>query len=209
MLNKKKSRGCLGIFVGVVGVAGRALQPFLPFPKQITVSKPIFVCIRLGLCKLSILLLLNRLRGIFTFLCFPKKKIIVESPGPNNFASETGTIALSLIFVHSAIVVIRAQQLQPHLSCHFSAAETGAIALSSTLVRPCFGHCQHHTARDGTTRGPQKKKNSQGVDPRTSPKRAWYRSHKLAINVFVSLDSFESLFRGTLPTSTLYRLHLL
>ena len=68
-----------------------------------------------------------------------KKKKIVESPGPNNFASETGTIALSLIFVHSAIVVIRAQQLHPHLSCHFSAAETGTIALSSTLARPCFG----------------------------------------------------------------------
>ena len=28
-------RGCFGFFVGVVGVAGRALQPFLPFPKQI------------------------------------------------------------------------------------------------------------------------------------------------------------------------------
>ena len=28
-------RGCLEVFVGVVEVAGRALQPFLPFPKQI------------------------------------------------------------------------------------------------------------------------------------------------------------------------------
>ena len=93
----------------------------------------------------------------FYVLVLPKKKI-VESPGPNNFASETGTVALSLIFVHSAIVVIRAQQLHPHLSCHFSAAETGTIALSSTLARPCFGHCQHHTARDGTTRGLKKKK---------------------------------------------------
>ena len=66
------------------------------------------------------------------------EKKIVECPEPNNFASETGTIALSFIFVHSAIVVIRAQQLHPHLRCHFSAAETGTIALSSTLARPWF-----------------------------------------------------------------------
>ena len=158
-------RGCLGIFVGVVGVGGRALQPFLPFPKPITVCRNLFLCcIRLGLCKLSILLHLNRL-PFFYVLVLSKKN--VESPEPNNFASETGTIALSLIFVHSAIVVIRAQQLHPHLSCHFSAAETGTIALSSTLARPCFGHCQHHTARDGTTRGPPKKKKKQ---PGSGPK---------------------------------------
>ena len=89
-------RGCLEVFVGVVGVAGRGSH-FLPFPKQITACrKPFFVFFRLGLCKLSILLHLYRLRGIFSFLCLKKKN--VESPGPNNFASETGTIALSPIF---------------------------------------------------------------------------------------------------------------
>ena len=133
---------------------------------------------------------------VFLRSCALKKKI-VESPGPNNFASETGTIALSPIFVHSAIVVIRAQQLHPHFSCHFSAAETGTIALSSTLARPCFGHCQHHTARDGTTRGSKKKKkNSQGVDPRTSPKRAWYRSHELAIMSLFHLTLSSHFFEG-------------
>ena len=35
----------------------------------------------------------------------------------------------------------------------------------------------------GQPEDPKKKKKSQGVDPRTSPKRQWYKSHKLAISI--------------------------
>ena len=58
------------MFVGVVGVAGRALQPFLPFPKQILSCFDICLSTRLPILFFSS----RRLAQTPSGLCLEKKK---------------------------------------------------------------------------------------------------------------------------------------
>ena len=64
-------RGCLGVYVGVIKVAGRALQPFLPFPKQILSSFAICRSTRLPILFSSSRRLAQKLQAFFV----RKKKI--------------------------------------------------------------------------------------------------------------------------------------
>ena len=170
-------RDCLGVFVGVVGVAGRALQPFLPFPKQILSSFAICPSTRLPILFFSSRRLAQKLLAFFV----RKKK-------EANFANFAYPISAcdflpcnwDLSCFNFDLLNTKKKKQELRASCTIACSlfiafrcftlETGTIAFS------LFGlplDCQHHTARDGTTRGPKKKKtNSQGVDPRTSPKRA-------------------------------------
>ena len=77
----------------------------------------------------------NVLRSFVPVSVFSQnQKKIRRNPVLNNFAAETGTTALSFLFVNS-IFVIQNSPIALSLFASFFAVEMGTIALSSTL--PC------------------------------------------------------------------------
>ena len=75
--------------------------------------------------------------------------------------------------------------------------------MSTAILGASGGCCRSlHTARDGTTRGQNKKKKREKKKPGSGPKDLTKESivqiSKASNNAFVSLDSFESFFSRNL-----------
>ena len=156
-------RGCLGVFVGVVEVAGRALQPFLPFPKQILSSFAICRSTRLSILFSSSRRLAQKLQAFFVRKKKKKKQTLrilhIQFRLVTSFLA-IGTCPASILTYWTKKKKTRAEGLVHDclfpLHC-LSLFHTGNRHNSLFLF--CLSlDCQHHTARDGTTRGPKKKK---------------------------------------------------